>query len=128
MCPAMTSVMAEPRTLGMWIDFDASSALQGLPPTRTGRPPLSVAVKPLRRGLGLRKLDEVTGVQPTNTIMLNNPIANIGLTVSWLGTSCLPLQCLEPMVHNGSLTVVQCTPEPPESTYIAMYKARIEAR
>lgn len=62
------------------------------------------------------------GVQPSDVIIVNNLVAMMGLTMSGLGIGCMPEQCLAPMVANGSLMVVPCTPTPPEMTYVAMYK------
>lgn len=62
------------------------------------------------------------GVQPSNMIIVNNLMATIGLAVSGLGIGTLPEKCLDPMIKNGSLTVVPCTPALPVITYVAMYK------
>lgn len=62
------------------------------------------------------------GVQPSDVIIVNNLVAMMGLTMSGLGIGCMPEECLTPMVANGSLMVVPCTPAPPEMTYVAMYK------
>jgi len=62
------------------------------------------------------------GVQPTDVIIVNNLVAMMGLTMSGLGIGCMPEECLAPMVANGSLMVIPCTPAPPKMTYIAMYK------
>jgi len=62
------------------------------------------------------------GVQPTNAIVINNLIALIGLTVSGLGITLLPAECMKPMIADGSLMVVHCTPPPPPVVYAAMYK------
>lgn len=62
------------------------------------------------------------GVQPSNVIIVNNLVAMIGLTASGLGIGCMPEKCLAPMVANGSLMVIPCTPAPPVMKYVAMYK------
>lgn len=62
------------------------------------------------------------GVTPADAIVVNNMIAVIGLTVSGLGISYLPVRCLSPMIAAGSLALVPCTPAPPANTYAAMYK------
>lgn len=63
------------------------------------------------------------GVQPTNYIIINNLVAMIGLSLSGLGIGQLPEECLAPMIENGSLVVVPCTPAPPRIRYVAMYKS-----
>lgn len=62
------------------------------------------------------------GVQPTNTIVINNLVALIGLAASGLGIAYLPRKCLSPMLAEGVLTVIPCTPALPVVTYVAMYK------
>jgi DNA-binding transcriptional LysR family regulator len=62
------------------------------------------------------------GVQPSDVIIVNNLVATMGLTMSGLGIGCMPEECMAPMVANGSLMVIPCTPAPPEMTYVAMYK------
>jgi DNA-binding transcriptional LysR family regulator len=62
------------------------------------------------------------GVQPSDVIIVNNLVAMMGLTMSGLGIGCMPEECMAPMVANGSLMVIPCTPAPPEMTYVAMYK------
>lgn len=63
------------------------------------------------------------GVQPSNMIVVNNLLAMIGLTASGLGIGTLPEHCLRPMIDNGSLAIVPCTPALPSITYVAMYKS-----
>jgi DNA-binding transcriptional LysR family regulator len=62
------------------------------------------------------------GVQPTNAVVINNLIALIGLAVSGLGITLLPVDCLRPMLEDGSLMVVPCNPLPPPIAYVAMHK------
>jgi DNA-binding transcriptional LysR family regulator len=62
------------------------------------------------------------GIHPTDVIIVNNLMAMMGLTTSGLGIGCMPEKCLAPLVENGSLVVVPCTPAPPVMRYIAMYK------
>jgi hypothetical protein len=50
------------------------------------------------------------GVQPAHTISSSNLIAIIGMTVSGLGISYLPKDCLEEMVHAGHLAALKATP------------------
>jgi len=62
------------------------------------------------------------GVQPSNAIVVSNLVALTGLTVSGLGVSYLPRQCLEPLVQAGMLAVLDVTPALPVVRYVAMHK------
>ncbi|KQU89106.1 LysR family transcriptional regulator [Variovorax sp. Root318D1] len=62
------------------------------------------------------------GVQPSDTIVVSNLVALTGLTVSGLGVSYLPRQCLEPLVSAGMLAVIDVTPALPVVRYVAMHK------
>ena len=62
------------------------------------------------------------GVQPANVIVVSNLVALTGLTVSGLGVSYLPRECLSPMVDAGMLAVIEVTPALPVVRYVAMHK------
>lgn len=62
------------------------------------------------------------GFQPTNTLVCNNMLAMVGMTVSGLGISYLPRHCLTPLLDAGTLEIVKTTPALPETNYAAMYK------
>ena len=62
------------------------------------------------------------GFKPASVLISNSLLALIGLTVSGLGVSYLPQQCLMPMIDAGTLRVVKVTPALPEAPYAAMYK------
>lgn len=62
------------------------------------------------------------GFQPANVISSSNLVALIGMTVSGLGISYLPRQCLAPMIDAGMLEVIGTTPSPPDVPYVALYK------
>lgn len=49
-------------------------------------------------------------------------IALLGMTVAGLGVTYLPLQCFEPLVLEGKLTVLETDPPLPEIPYVAMYR------
>jgi DNA-binding transcriptional LysR family regulator len=66
---------------------------------------------------------EALGVAPTEKIVSNNLVAIIGMTVSGLGVSHLPRQCLQPMVRDGRLAVIRTDPELPEIGYVVAHKA-----
>lgn len=61
-------------------------------------------------------------VQPENTLVCNNLIALLALTVSGLGISYLPRQCLKQMTVTGMLEVIDVRPSLPEVKYVALYK------
>jgi DNA-binding transcriptional LysR family regulator len=62
------------------------------------------------------------GVQPSESIVVSNLVALTGLTVSGLGVSYLPRQCLEPLVAAGMLAVIDVVPALPVVRYVAMHK------
>jgi DNA-binding transcriptional LysR family regulator len=62
------------------------------------------------------------GFQPANVISSSNLVALIGMTVSGLGVSYLPRQCLAPIIEAGMLEVIHTTPSPPDVPYVALYK------
>lgn len=63
-----------------------------------------------------------TGVTPANTIVSSNLVAIIGMTVSGLGVSHLPQDCLRPMLDAGLLETVKVRPALPDVTYVALHK------
>lgn len=73
-------------------------------------------------GLIYDKWFKAMGVQPANTVISNSLVALIGLTVSGLGISYLPRECIDPMVKAGILEVIKVTPTLPDVTYVAMHK------
>ena len=73
-------------------------------------------------GLAYNRWFQSLGIQPSNTIISNSLVALIGLTVSGLGVSYLPRQCLEPMLKSGMLEIIRSTPALPDASYAAMYK------
>lgn len=78
-----------------------------------------------RSGTGLtyeRWLNSI-GVTPANTIVSSNLVAIIGMTVSGLGVSHLPQDCLRPMLDAGLLETVKVSPALPDVTYVALYKS-----
>lgn len=62
-------------------------------------------------------------MQPTNTIVCNSLLAIIGMTVSGLGFSYLPRQCVEPLLHANYLELLKVTPALPKTHYVAAYKS-----
>lgn len=62
-------------------------------------------------------------MQPTNTIVCNSLLAIIGMTVSGLGFSYLPKQCVEPLLQGRYLEQLKVTPALPKTHYVAAYKS-----
>lgn len=62
------------------------------------------------------------GVQPANVIVVSNLVALTGLTVSGLGVSYLPRECLQPLVTAGMLAELDVVPALPVVRYVAMQK------
>jgi DNA-binding transcriptional LysR family regulator len=61
-------------------------------------------------------------IAAANSISCNSLVALIGLTVSGLGISYLPQQCLSSLVERGALEIVRTSPALPEIPYVAMYR------
>lgn len=68
------------------------------------------------------------GVRPASTIVSNNLVAIIGMTVSGLGVSHLPVHCLDWMVRSKALQIIRTTPQLPDVTYVAAYKQERPSR
>jgi DNA-binding transcriptional LysR family regulator len=62
------------------------------------------------------------GVMPSDAIVVSNLVALTGLTVSGLGVSYLPRQCLQPLVDAGLLAVIDVLQPLPPVPYVAMHK------
>lgn len=63
------------------------------------------------------------GVETHNTLVSSSVVALIGLTVSGMGISYLPRQCLAPMIASGKLQALNVTPALPQTRYVAVCKA-----
>lgn len=63
------------------------------------------------------------GIQPENTILSNSLVTLIALTISGMGVSYLPKNCLQQMIHAGALQVIPVTPILPLASYAAVYRA-----
>ncbi|MES2414549.1 MAG: LysR family transcriptional regulator [Pseudomonadota bacterium] len=61
-------------------------------------------------------------VQPESSLVCNNLIALLALTVSGLGVSYLPRECLREMTSAGMLEVVDVKPSLPAVKYVALCK------
>jgi len=60
------------------------------------------------------------GFKPASSIICNNLLALIGLTVSGLGVSLLPKRSLSDMVSAGLLEEIKASPSMPDTTYVAL--------
>ena len=60
-------------------------------------------------------------VPATNSIVSNSLLALIGMTVSGLGLSYLPVACVGDLIERRLLQIVRVTPSLPDITYVAMY-------
>lgn len=60
------------------------------------------------------------GVEPADSLVVSNLVALIGLTISGLGVSYLPRQCLAPLVATGQLAEIDVQPPLPPAPYVAM--------
>jgi len=61
------------------------------------------------------------GIDTPKTVVCSNLVAQIGLTVSGLGVSFLPKECLSHLVAHGLLRSANTTPALPKIQYAAMY-------
>lgn len=68
---------------------------------------------------------QAQGITLRDTLISNNLIALIGMTVAGLGIAYLPRHCLSPLIVAGSLEVLRVTPELPDVQYTAMYRDEI---
>jgi DNA-binding transcriptional LysR family regulator len=63
------------------------------------------------------------GVVAPKLLSSNNLVAQIGLTLSGIGVSYLPIACLRYLVDDGVLGVIKTNPPLPPVEYVAMYRA-----
>lgn len=62
------------------------------------------------------------GVTVRTTVSTNSLVALIGLTISGLGVSYLPIRCLGDLIAQGLLSVLRTDPPLPQVDYVAMYR------
>lgn len=62
------------------------------------------------------------GVKLTGTLSSSNMLALVGMAVSGLGVTYLPVRCLRPLVDAGMLATFRVTPALPDTPYVALYK------
>ena len=65
---------------------------------------------------------QAQGITLRDTLISNNLIALIGMTVAGLGIGYLPRHCVSALISDGSLAILRVTPELPEVQYTAMYR------
>lgn len=74
-------------------------------------------------GLVYERWLKTMGVTSSQTLISNSLIALIAFTISGLGITYLPRQCMMPLVTAGMLEIIKVTPALPEVSYVAMYKS-----
>lgn len=63
------------------------------------------------------------GIRPTETITVGNLVAAIGLTMSGLGVSYMPRECLRPLIRSAQLMEVQVLEPLPPIPYVGLQHA-----
>jgi DNA-binding transcriptional LysR family regulator len=63
------------------------------------------------------------GMKLPASLVSNNMLALISMTVSGLGVTYLPWRCLQPMIDSGMLALLKVTPALPATRYVALYRA-----
>jgi DNA-binding transcriptional LysR family regulator len=74
-------------------------------------------------GLAYSQFLSDSGVSTAKILVANNLVAQIGLTVSGMGVSYLPITCLNYMVTAGVLRIIKTKPALPPVNYIALHRA-----
>ena len=78
-----------------------------------------------RSGTGIfyERWFKTVGITPRDVIVSSNLLAIIGMTLSGLGVSHLPVESLEPMIAAGMLDVLKVSPSLPDVSYVAACKS-----
>ena len=63
------------------------------------------------------------GFKVTRKLLSNSLVAQIGLTLSGIGVSYLPISAMKKHLDNGSLKILNVTPKLPEVRYAALHRA-----
>ena len=63
------------------------------------------------------------GMKLPVSLVSNNMLALISMTVSGLGVTYLPWRCLQPMIDSGMLATIKVTPGLPVTRYVALYRS-----
>jgi DNA-binding transcriptional LysR family regulator len=95
-----------------------------IPLTKIGQFPLLMQGSQSGTGLTYARFLQKHGVSYPRMSSSNNLVAQIGLTLSGLGISYLPQACLQYLVDEGKLGVIETTPPLPPVEYVAMYRTR----
>lgn len=74
-------------------------------------------------GLVVDRWLQTLGLKFTGSLSSNNMLALIGMTVSGLGITYLPVHCLRQMIDGGMLELIKVTPATPEVPYVAIYRS-----
>jgi len=63
------------------------------------------------------------GMKLPISLVSNNMLALISMTVSGLGVTYLPWRCLQPMIASGMLATIKVTPGLPVTRYVALFRS-----
>lgn len=74
-------------------------------------------------GLTYNQFMADNGVNTARILLANNLVAQVGLTVSGMGVSYLPITCLDYMVSAGALGIIKTRPALPTVHYVALHRA-----
>jgi len=94
-----------------------------MPLTEISRFPLLTQGNASGTGMAYGRFLQEQGVHVKRVLSSNNLVAQIGLTVSGLGVSYLPLLCLQPLVNDGILGIIETDPPLPAVEYSAVYRS-----
>lgn len=85
----------------------------------------SVLTQGARSGTGLvyERWLSYHNVTLQKTLFSNSLVAQIGLTLSGLGVSYLPVEAMAPLINKGELEVVSVSPELPKVRYSVIHRA-----
>jgi DNA-binding transcriptional LysR family regulator len=102
---------------------DMVPASSPIPLTAISQFPLLTQGNASGTGMAYGRFLQEQGVHVKRALSSNNLVAQIGLTVSGLGVSYLPYECLQPLVKGGTLGVIETDPPLPPVEYSAVYRS-----
>ena len=94
-----------------------------IPLSEIGQFPLLMQGSQSGTGLTYARFLQKHGVSYPRMSSSNNLVAQIGLTLSGIGISYLPHACLQYLITQGKLAVIETHPPLPPVQYVAMYRA-----
>ncbi|WP_042860573.1 LysR family transcriptional regulator [Dickeya sp. NCPPB 3274] len=78
-------------------------------------------------GLIYHRWFKMVGFNPEHKLVSNSIVALLALTISGLGISYFPKNCLQSLVDMGMLVELNVTPILPPVTYVAIYKSDVRS-